>query len=746
LRIIKSEKGSITIFQSIIILVIIVFLFVVLDIIRIYYGRAKINSDIELAVDSLMASYDEYMMGEYEVFAINNRTLESSGRTLFYKYLKQNTEGNKSIIYNTGLKKKDIEISGIRNILSSNDNDPLKEQIIKTMKYKAPLKLMEGLFEKITGSSIFEKASIAKNSNEASKKGNRIFETVKKVNKIIDDNNKSIKKLKKEKIKAGSMEKDIKDLKDYTIEFKSVLLRINNLESEIDDYIDEIDSINKDIEKLGETANSINQEFTDYRNKIAMLKNEIDTNIKNTETLCSELTAISNSVQYYQDNISSLEDEKDRLKDDKNNKEKEKDSYISQKESLVLENDLLKLEKEILEALETLTEIEFKRLDEIIETIKENETEILELEEKIPIVEAEIEALEASIKDKEDKIYRYEQKISNEIYTSNNKLSNAAISYPEHLKIERAKVDESQRPDKEEKKEKDNILKNFTEEIKEIFEGKEIPEKWYLSDDVFEGIDKAEKIRNENISDEVFGYDEKDAKKVEEEIEEKTNILLDLTNIIKSGGDDILERIYIIEYIIDKFSYHTSLSDREHYFKKGEVEFIIVGGMNEVDNINTMFLNIGLLRTAINTVDYFIKSKVPSLLYRFIFALAQGIIQSVIDVIELSSGDTIPVCPSMKSSSKIDMELSYSDHLRLFMLLKKDKELLRSIKRLMHINIQNSSDLKNDLLPDYTTGIDIKVKMSINLWILDKLYKLGIGKKYFDEEGYIFEKRIFRYY
>lgn len=244
----------------------------------------------------------------------------------------------------------------------------------------------------------------------------------------------------------------------------------------------------------------------------------------------------------------------------------------------------------------------------------------------------------------------------------------------------------------------------------------------------------------------------------EEKAEENNNMILEslekLSEAVESAAAGTAEKINTIEYVMDNFTFLTTRTERGHYFRKGEVEYIIGGSGTEFDNmlmnseyyvVAKVFLQVWALRFAIDTIDDFVRSAIVFPPQRLAFALAEGGVDSCMDMLEMMNGEDIPICP--KSFTAI--RLKYSDHLRILLLMKPEQEILRKARQLIQVNIKQvveagtgiaRSDFK---LGDYYTLIAASVRAKVNLFFLPvlKLDRLMPGS--FENGKYVIYKKIY---
>lgn len=147
-------------------------------------------------------------------------------------------------------------------------------------------------------------------------------------------------------------------------------------------------------------------------------------------------------------------------------------------------------------------------------------------------------------------------------------------------------------------------------------------------------------------------------------INELTGIC-DGLRMICTDPDRLLENMYLVEYALDKYTFLTSQSSRpSHYFKLGEVEYIIKGQNVQASDLSAVLGDILLLRLAINYVDDLIHTHSPEMVSRLLVALGRALIDTAQDLYQLLFEGGCGLCPSF---SKV--KLTYSDHLRLQLLM-----------------------------------------------------------------------------
>ncbi|MDX9871731.1 MAG: DUF5702 domain-containing protein [Clostridia bacterium] len=174
-----------------------------------------------------------------------------------------------------------------------------------------------------------------------------------------------------------------------------------------------------------------------------------------------------------------------------------------------------------------------------------------------------------------------------------------------------------------------------------------------------------------------------------------------------------LDKLYQAEYILDKYTYLTSSTLRNHYLDKGEAEYILVGDNAELSNLLTVFGRILLFRFAVNTMDVFVKNPLPDPLARLVLALTEGFAAASAETVRIYDGQSVPLFPGTSA-----VTLSYSDYLRLFLVLQ-DKEIqLNRMRQLMQVNIRQMDQAGDFQLNALTARGIVRAAAEIDLWFL----------------------------
>ncbi len=212
-----------------------------------------------------------------------------------------------------------------------------------------------------------------------------------------------------------------------------------------------------------------------------------------------------------------------------------------------------------------------------------------------------------------------------------------------------------------------------------------------------------------------------------------------LVDRIKASVQNGIENVYVNEYIMTHFSFVTSKKHFGHFFEKGEVEYILFGSRNQVDNVARMAQRLAFTRFAINSLDYFIASKNPEPIYRLAYALARGAIQAGRDMLDLYRGKAVAIAPSLSASTALKMD--YADYLRLFLLIQPEGEKLAGIRQLLQFNMKQHDSRFN--IADYSSAVVAKARVKINLWFIPAVFPDRVKIGPFEDGCYVIEKQVF---
>ena len=680
----KQEKGAITVFLALIFMSLILFAGAVIDIARIIAAERKVQSILYSSARSVLAGYDGELVGGYGIYGVNITT--EGIKDDFYRYIRVNLkERHEGISFlDIDVSSEDVEIQGMDSLLR---DEPFKEQIQEYMKYRTIINVSESLIEQLKNIKLDKKIDFAKGEKATRGKARELRNKAKDVN-----------------AKLSAIKKKLTDLSAEKLE---------DMKEELSEILTITGSIH------GEKVGGLLEEYNDSRD---------DTNSKAESGECMENQSLEfESIQGDSENL-TLAIEK----------------YLSEvnKTLVVVENlkkELKPLEKE-LDSLER----ELQELKDELSDLKEDEEassgnsdrikdEIAEVKEDIDNVKAGIEQLESEIDKEISGLKTRLHGISINGYTLKEEVVQLTDKKTEGLK---------------------DAINNMKNEI-EASLLRSLQKEWLISAEEFDS--RSLVIGGDfGVMDTKADYNH--AMK-EQEAEKNNDTIIEsmdkLVKAIESATSSAIGKVNTIEYIMDNFTFLTSKTERDHYFRKGEVEYIISGAdigeaSSQIRNseyylVTNVFLQVWALRFAIDTIDDFIMSTIIFPPQRLAFALAEGALDSSMDMLEMMNGEGVSICPK----SFTGIKLKYSDHLRILLLMKPEEEILRKTRQLMQVNIIQIVDTKTGLpradfrLGEYSTVISASVEAKLNLFFLPmlKVDKLMPGS--FAGGRYVIRKKIY---
>ncbi len=677
----EKEKGVITVFLSIIFMALIVFVGVVIDLARITAAERKFQSVLNSSARSVLADYDSELAGSYGIYGLNAGS--KSVKDDFFRYLTVNLkERHKGISFlDMEVAYEDVDIQGMGSLL---EEEPFKRQVQEYMKYRTVLNASEALIEQLKNLKLNKKVDFARSEGTTRGKARELRIKINAVNT----------RLSAVKIKLESLSADM--LEDLGSELSEALSDSNLLYSERGGLLEEYnDSVNDSAVKAGEgdCIENSSQEFA---------------------CIGAESEKLSRALQK---GISEIRQSREII--------------------IPLQEELVSQEKE---------------LSELVEQLSSLKEELSDLADKKGVSEQKARLREeiAEVKDAIDEVSESIDNLRSRIENELNILRAKLLEMPlDGYSLKDEAIQLSQTSFKELKK---SIIK-----LKQDIEAsllRSLKPEWMIGTDEFEAASLA---AGGNLGEMDEGM-KLDVSIDEEEAEENNNMILEtlekLSEAVESAAAGTVEKVNIIEYVMENFTFLTTRTERGHYFRKGEVEYIIGGSDTEADNrltnseyyvVAKVFLQVWALRFAIDTIDDFVRSAIVFPPQRLAFALAEGGVDSCMDMLEMMNGEGVPICPK----SLTTIRLKYSDHLRILLLMKPEQEILRKARQLMQVNIKQVVEagtgiVRSDFrLGDYCTVIAASAKVKVNLFFLPvfKLDKLMPGS--FDNGEYVIYKKIY---
>lgn len=508
------------------------------------------------------------------------------------------------------------------------------------------------------------------------------------------------------------------------MKYKAPILMTENIVNKLN-----VSKLNKKIE-FAESATTVRNNAEKIRKQITKLNNKLNNVIVNITNMSElELSSV----------LKQLNELNQDIKSNKNNRDLE--SYfkaISKMESIAHENSFEGNNSHEFDNITNNQNILSQNIDKASQLIEETQKKIKILKTKIKEQEllyksSEDELLKNSIR---NAILDYEIKIDNNINKLKKQLSNINLE----------SINESTEDDEDlhYSKSEDESYESKLDYIKSKVFDININQSMLIKNSEFTSTINNDNQNIYSINNSTNYYKNLSSEKKEKENDSILALIKGLSDLAVSSKD----KLYLVEYIMDKYTFLTSKTIRNHFFNKGEVEYIISGdyipyttlGNSQLNVILRVLSKIWFIRFSINALDYFVYSKIPHPSARLSWALVEGAISASIDMIQLLEGKSISLTPHIKN-----VKTPYSDYLRILLLLKSESETTRKMQQLMQVNIMDinaESDKNSVRIKDFFSSLEIKSHIKVKLWFLPimKLDKLGF--KGFEDNYYIIHKKI----
>lgn len=680
----NKEKGAITVFLALIFMSVILFAGAVIDISRIAAAERKVQSVLNSSARSALAGYDSELIGGYGIYGVDTSSdlIEDD----FYRYITVNLkERHRGLsLLNIEVNREDVEIQGMDNLLG---NAPFKDQIQEYMKYRTIINVSEGLIEQLKSIKLDKKVDFAKGEKAARDKARELRTKVNAVNSRLEAIKKRLAELSAEKLE------DVKKELSDALTLSGYIYGGNG-----EGLMEEYNNIMEDSKNKAEAVDGVENQSMEFQNIL-----------KNSESLASALQR-----------------------------------HLSEVNKTLL----------IVEPMQKKLKVLKKEIDELEDQLSDLKNELSDSEEeeeaspgKEDKIKDEIDEVKIDINKAKDKKEQLESGISDEISGLKDRLGEIPLEgytlKEEAVELTEKKIDDLKSSINMVKKDiEDSLLRSLKKE-------------WLISAEEFDG-ESLVRVGDFEIMDEKIDYN----LSIKEEEAEKDNdtILESMDKLVKALENAVsgtVEKINTIEYVMENFTFLTSGTERNHYFRKGEVEYIISGAdtaeaasgikSTEYYLVTKVFLQVWALRFAIDTIDNFVMSAIVFPPQRLAFALAEGALDSSCDMLEMVSGEAVPICPK----SFTGVRLKYSDHLRILLLMKPEEEILRKTRQLMQVNIKQVVDTRTGLarsdfrIGDYSTVISAAVEAKVNLFFLPMLKIDKLMPESFERGRYVVRKKIY---
>lgn len=718
---VRSERGQVTVFLSIILLSVVALAGVLVDVSRIVTAETQVTRAVDSAARSVLAGYSSRLKDEYGLFALN-REFENELKQDVESYIRKNLmigkigEGYADSKY-VDLYDYRIEDISVTPIFNFTENKAVRDQILKYMKYRAPKKVVEGIWDKLSAVK-----DLCRMSEAYKKKIN--------VDKILGKMDKAQQKLKRnidgtvgdgryepfyicKFNKNGSRNNAANKYADLVVEYRSLSRALNGTETD--------ESIRKRMRAVKNEMETIWRELR-YNHTEAFIKPNVEAekNIKEIMRLGEEASkAIHDLEQYMQNSF--------------------KESGLTSKNfKTTVEKDIAELKALILDG---------KRAEEIISYAVKNSNALKTAASRLDQIKSLYKASDEIMASKNSIIKLLNDGLAN--YNNTIKYDYRKTQKAEPGTDPRAGAVEAAALKLSEKREQDKDMKRAGIIIEDLPSRRKVESRNFdVEDEVhikpeeqlsipaakaYDGVEYGGDLSSLDKEMNFFNEDEKFS-------ENALNFISSMEDILLKGLAALRDEIYINEYIMGMFKNSVTVlrdgpvekkdlylrgvdkSIRDTFFD-GEVEYILHGNPSERINKTMTQAQVLLVRFGLNTLHVYSDSKKRELANGIAAAAAGwwtggagipiianlimcgwGMGEAVIDLTDLMDGKPVPLYKlagdwkldiglSERGGPKSDTRLSftYHDYLRLFLLLKNTETVINRMEDLIELNMQKTN-------------------------------------------------------
>ena len=298
-----SEKGQVTVFLSIILIVVIVLSGVLIDGARIAVGENNAKRSVITAMRSALADYDSKLKNEYGIYSLSVNASDSL-KSMILDYVNKNL--STKVGQNKGRGGIDLYGFRVENIsvypmFNLSENTVTKNMILEFMKYRAPKQIAEGLIDRLSQAKDASKMSEAfKQKTKIDKLAGKIAGIQQKLKKLVSGtigDGKDEKKFINGFNFGGIWDSLSAKYASYVDQYKSLVTQKANLDNIIALFSGQgSEDSEKELENLKKQAN-------DLANSISKVSSDMDTTIfeLREEQTNAYIYPNSQAIQYIQD-------------------------------------------------------------------------------------------------------------------------------------------------------------------------------------------------------------------------------------------------------------------------------------------------------------------------------------------------------------------------------------------------------------------------------------------------------------
>ncbi|MFP4697750.1 MAG: DUF5702 domain-containing protein [Eubacteriales bacterium] len=433
----SNQEGVITIFLSLIILMMLCIIATTVETTRIRIAKAQVERSLNTAMNSVLAEYDSELMDEYGIMTLDGsygtNTLNTANmeEKLEY-YLQRSLQPSKDLddgnfIYQLFLKDNDnfidlnryniksVGVNSLENITDKTEAEVFKNQIVEYMKYRGLWLLAEEFLDKLDLVSKSAKtAEVIQKKAEVEEKAEDVGEDLLSLMTEIDgvkfdkDNKVEIKDGKviirdtfaKKFIFSGSEYKSkptnhnafSNEIERKMINVPKKVISVNSSLQDLFDNSVEYYKLEKELEKLEDEKSDLEEDEKILEEKITATNEEINMYegiLESKESSDTEIMGAHNAIEGFKKNISGDEEELEVKRKEISNVKKEIQKCESEIENILMiisentyQEDMAYLVSE-LDKIKTVNEDALDNLEDIQDSIDEVKKSIDEFDNEL---------------------------------------------------------------------------------------------------------------------------------------------------------------------------------------------------------------------------------------------------------------------------------------------------------------------------------------------------------------------------
>jgi len=782
---VKGERGQISVFLSIILIAVVLMTGVFVDIARLSAAEAQVKRAVELAAQSVLADYERDLKENYGIFAISTEIENQLGESL-KSYLEKNLMirnpeesmanpggysdeliSNANNDYKPGqiyIYKYRIENIRVTPFFNLTENKVVRNQILEYMKYRAPVEIIEGVWDKISAVK-----SAAKLSETYRKKVNvdkmlgKMDKLQQKLKKAIDGNGETGNVYVNGFNLNGVRDKLVDDYINMIISYKSLSESLSQINSDIQAA---------EWQKINENNGYTDEELLEKLNKLKDDRNNI---LSQIQSLSGNISSVWEEIKLKQtEAFVNPNQEAEKHIDDIVSMGKEASAAIAELEQYLREQleegDRLFAEfkevcQEDIDKLKNLI-LDGERADELKDEVINNRTALENALEGVNEMKAAFERQDWEVMSKDTILSLLNKGLAG----YNNK-----IIY-DYLMPEKGTQHED--PRKEKGREVKESLEWKGGDYKDIrqagIEIEELPSRKKLESGIFDEEDdrqpvNGDQIYNREVQEVKYEGELHNLDKEVDLIDEDKEFVNNAFGFISSMGRNLSkglvalrDEVYINEYIMGTFKNSVPklrINNEEEYdldlrgiekrfrdtFFESEVEYILHGNPSEKTNRVMTEAQILLVRFALDTFHVYTDTSKKELanaiatsvagwwtggagipIISNLIMCAWGMGEAIMDLKDIMDGKAVPFYKS-KSDWKLDIGLNsnadgsenssalsftYYDYLRLFLLMVDPDEKVSRIEDLIELNMNKTRN--GFKMYNSNTYLRIEADVSVN--------------------------------